>query len=197
MLRSPEQPRADARLNPNAGIGFREFVAIIAAAMAVNALAIEAMLPALPEIGAALGAASDNQARSSSRPRVAVSCRARVGRAIRPLSDYARGKCGLRRRGHRDSRATLLSCGRKWKRAMGQVLIRNLDDRVIERLKLRAARDNTSLEQTLRTILTKAAEPSRAEIVAEIDALRERIGPVPDDSTALIREDRDNDEPYR
>jgi len=61
-LRSPEQPRADARLNPHAGIGFREFVAIIAAAMAVNALAIDAMLPALPEIGAALGAASDDQA---------------------------------------------------------------------------------------------------------------------------------------
>lgn len=80
---------------------------------------------------------------------------------------------------------------------MGQILVRNLDEQVIERLKLRAKRDKNSLEQTLRTILTEAAKPSRAEIVAEIDALRRRLGPVSGDSTDLIREDRDNGEPYR
>lgn len=42
------------------GAGFREFVALIAALMAVNALAIDVMLPALPAIGDALGAGSDN-----------------------------------------------------------------------------------------------------------------------------------------
>jgi MFS transporter, DHA1 family, multidrug resistance protein len=42
-------------------MGFREFVAIVAAIMAVNALAIDAMLPALPQIGAALGVADENQ----------------------------------------------------------------------------------------------------------------------------------------
>lgn len=57
--------------------------------------------------------------------------------------------------------------------------------------------ENTSLEQKLRHILTEAAKPGRAEIIAEIDALRKRIGPVSGDSTALIREDKDNDEPYR
>ena len=42
-------------------MGFREFVALIAAMMAVNALAIDSMLPALPEIGAALNVVSENQ----------------------------------------------------------------------------------------------------------------------------------------
>jgi hypothetical protein len=32
------------------GIGFREFVALLAALMAVNALSIDAMLPVLPQI---------------------------------------------------------------------------------------------------------------------------------------------------
>jgi DHA1 family bicyclomycin/chloramphenicol resistance-like MFS transporter len=53
---------AESRADPHPGIGFGEFVALIALAMAVNALAIDTMLPALSEIGAALGAANDNQA---------------------------------------------------------------------------------------------------------------------------------------
>lgn len=39
----------------------REFVAMMAALMATNALAIDAMLPALPAIGEALGVAEDNR----------------------------------------------------------------------------------------------------------------------------------------
>ncbi|MBO1075896.1 multidrug effflux MFS transporter (plasmid) [Roseomonas marmotae] len=42
-------------------MGFKQFVAIIAAMMMTNALAIDSMLPALPEIGHALGVTSDNQ----------------------------------------------------------------------------------------------------------------------------------------
>ncbi|MES2813509.1 MAG: MFS transporter, partial [Pseudomonadota bacterium] len=42
------------------GPGFAEFVCLIAAMMALNALAIDAMLPALPAIGEALGVASEN-----------------------------------------------------------------------------------------------------------------------------------------
>jgi MFS transporter, DHA1 family, multidrug resistance protein len=42
------------------GPGMREFVAMMAALMAVNALAIDAMLPALPGIGEALGVTRDN-----------------------------------------------------------------------------------------------------------------------------------------
>ncbi|MFO1236987.1 MAG: MFS transporter [Alphaproteobacteria bacterium] len=46
---------------PHRGMGFREFVALIALLMAVNALSIDAMLPALPAIGHALGVATDNE----------------------------------------------------------------------------------------------------------------------------------------
>ncbi|GAA0650404.1 multidrug effflux MFS transporter [Brevundimonas lenta] len=42
------------------GPGFPEFVCLIAMFMALNALAIDSMLPALPDIGAALGVVSDN-----------------------------------------------------------------------------------------------------------------------------------------
>ena len=41
--------------------GMREFVALMAALMASNALAIDAMLPALPAMGETLGVADDNQ----------------------------------------------------------------------------------------------------------------------------------------
>lgn len=41
-------------------LGFKEFVALIAAMMGLTALAIDAMLPALPDIGASLGVADDN-----------------------------------------------------------------------------------------------------------------------------------------
>lgn len=46
---------------PAPDIGFRQFVALVAALMAINALAIDAMLPALGQIGAALGLAAANQ----------------------------------------------------------------------------------------------------------------------------------------
>ncbi|PHY13617.1 MFS transporter [Caulobacter sp. B11] len=42
-------------------MGFKAFVALIAAMMATNALAIDSMLPALPQIGQALGVADHNQ----------------------------------------------------------------------------------------------------------------------------------------
>ena len=45
---------------PYPGLGFRQFVAMIAALMATNALAIDSMLPALPDIGEALGIVSPN-----------------------------------------------------------------------------------------------------------------------------------------
>lgn len=54
MNPAPENP------NPHPGMGFRAFVALIALLMAVNALAIDSMLPALPAIGAALGVVAEN-----------------------------------------------------------------------------------------------------------------------------------------
>jgi DHA1 family bicyclomycin/chloramphenicol resistance-like MFS transporter len=44
----------------NAGPGFVEFVCLISMMMALNSLAIDTMLPALPKIGAALGVVSAN-----------------------------------------------------------------------------------------------------------------------------------------
>lgn len=44
----------------NSGLGFGAFVALIAAIMACQALGIDAMLPALPQIGHALGVSSEN-----------------------------------------------------------------------------------------------------------------------------------------
>jgi DHA1 family bicyclomycin/chloramphenicol resistance-like MFS transporter len=54
-------PVATPGASPHPGMGFRQFVAIIAAMMATNALAIDSMLPALPAIGDALGITTDNQ----------------------------------------------------------------------------------------------------------------------------------------
>jgi antitoxin FitA len=80
---------------------------------------------------------------------------------------------------------------------MGQIVIRNVDDRVLERLKERAAAQRKSLEQSLRDLLTKAAKPDRAELVAELERIRGMAPsrkPGADYPTAeqLIREDRDS-----
>jgi antitoxin FitA len=85
---------------------------------------------------------------------------------------------------------------------MGQILVRNLDDSVIDRLKAKAIKSDKSLEQTVREILTEAAKPSREEAVAEVNRIRECIrarhgGDIDFDTTAAIRQDRDNDETYR
>ncbi len=51
-----------ARTAPDqAPLGFREFVALVAALMALTALGIDSMLPALPAIGASLGVETDNE----------------------------------------------------------------------------------------------------------------------------------------
>ena len=42
-------------------MGFREFVTLMAALMAINALSIDAMLPVLPQMGASLGIDTENQ----------------------------------------------------------------------------------------------------------------------------------------
>jgi antitoxin FitA len=75
---------------------------------------------------------------------------------------------------------------------MAQVLVRNLPDDVVARLKSRAARAQHSLEQELRHILIDAARPGRDEILAEMDRIRAMTPKVPQtDSAELIREDRD------
>jgi plasmid stability protein len=79
---------------------------------------------------------------------------------------------------------------------MAQVLVRGVDDTVVERLKARAQRNSRSLEAELRVILQRAAEDEAreqrqdpAEIFRQLDALFE--GQTFSDSAELIREDRD------
>lgn len=55
---------------------------------------------------------------------------------------------------------------------MGQVIVRNLDDRVVAALKERAKRKGRPLERELRDILTQAARPSRAEIIDDLTRCR-------------------------
>ncbi len=75
---------------------------------------------------------------------------------------------------------------------MGQVLVRNLDDAVIERLKARASKAGRPLEQELRVILTEAAMPPRDELRRVAAELRAQLSGAPRvDTLALLREDRE------
>ena len=71
-----------------------------------------------------------------------------------------------------------------------QVIVRNLDAGVVSALKERARRSNRSLEAELHIVLTRAARPDRAELVAAADRIRATsAGPV-EDNVVLLREER-------
>ena len=77
---------------------------------------------------------------------------------------------------------------------MGQVLVRNLDDRVIESLKTKAELKGHSLEQELREVLTKAAPLTPREKIALFQKLRATTPPLGDvDVRAAIRRGRDDE----
>ena len=76
---------------------------------------------------------------------------------------------------------------------MGQVLVRNLDDDVIESIKLKAELKGHSLEQELREIIARAAPLTPEERVAlsrKIRAMQSK--PAQLDSTRIIRAARDS-----
>jgi plasmid stability protein len=76
---------------------------------------------------------------------------------------------------------------------MGQLLVRGVDDRLIETLKRRAARFGRSVEAEHRLILEQALQ-SELETFAEAAArLRSRTPKQTTNSTDIIREDRDRD----
>ena len=84
-----------------------------------------------------------------------------------------------------------LECG------CGQVIIRNIDEQILDRLKARATAQRKSLEQSLRDLLTEAAKPSRAELIADLERIRAMTPPREPGVTyptaeQLIREDRDS-----
>jgi plasmid stability protein len=76
---------------------------------------------------------------------------------------------------------------------MGTVTIRNLDDKVINRLKTRARSNGRSLEAELRDLLTRAAQqPPIVDALAEADRIAamtpKRVKQT--DSVILLRRDR-------
>ena len=77
---------------------------------------------------------------------------------------------------------------------MGQVLVRNLDDQVIEKLKHKAEIKGHSLEQELREVLTAAAPLTGEEKVALAERLRAQSPPMHNvDVRAAIRHGRDDE----
>lgn len=80
---------------------------------------------------------------------------------------------------------------------MVDILVRNVDQATADRLKARAKAEGKSVGDIAREALTAAAKPSKEEAWAEADAIRKKIGKASGDSTADIREWRDNDERYR
>ena len=79
---------------------------------------------------------------------------------------------------------------------MGQVIVRNLDDEVIETHRRRAKARGVSLEQELRDLLSRAAKASKEERLArtrEIAAMTPELPPEQKRTPAeiLIREGRD------
>ena len=55
---------------------------------------------------------------------------------------------------------------------MGQVIIRNIDDSVLARLKRRASDQGLSLEESLRRALAEFARPSKDEVTAHLRRIR-------------------------
>ena len=77
---------------------------------------------------------------------------------------------------------------------MGQVLVRNLDDRVIDNFKTKAEIKGHSLEQELREVLTAAAPLTPEEKVALFRKLRGTMPPLENfDVRAAIRHGRDDE----
>ena len=76
---------------------------------------------------------------------------------------------------------------------MGQVLVRGLDDEVLDRLRKRAEGHNRSLEAELRDILEQASRQVDVATARDLaDRVRRKLEGRPHtDSAELIRQDRD------
>lgn len=74
---------------------------------------------------------------------------------------------------------------------MAQVLVRDLDDSLVARLKVMAKAEKVSLEQKFRDMAAREAMELEARFEAVSRRSREQTRGSSLDSTALIREDRD------
>lgn len=74
---------------------------------------------------------------------------------------------------------------------MGQILIRNLDETTIERLKLRATQNGRSLQAEVKMILEQAAHVDWQTARLTAARIRDKLkGRPASDSVALLREER-------
>ncbi|MFN3167220.1 MAG: FitA-like ribbon-helix-helix domain-containing protein [Phycisphaeraceae bacterium] len=74
---------------------------------------------------------------------------------------------------------------------MPDLLIRNLDPEVLERLKRRAKASGRSLQAETKGILERAAGRSLDEALASAAGWRKKLGKRSTDSAKALREDRD------
>lgn len=68
---------------------------------------------------------------------------------------------------------------------MGKLLIRNLDDAVIAKLRQRAAANGNSMEEEARRALARSVNHDVAAWLADIDAFRASMPPMPADYTSV------------
>ena len=77
---------------------------------------------------------------------------------------------------------------------MGKLLIRNLDDVVIEKLRKRAAANGNSMEEEARQALARAVGHDVKAWLADVDAFRNALpphkGPPSEDIVRSMRDDR-------
>ncbi len=76
---------------------------------------------------------------------------------------------------------------------MGQLIVRGLDDRLIQTLKQRAARAGRAAEAEHRAILEQALRPEVETFAESAARLRARTPPQATNSADLLRIDRDRD----
>jgi plasmid stability protein len=74
---------------------------------------------------------------------------------------------------------------------MATIIIRNLDDEVVERLWLQARLRGVSVEEEARRVLAEGTRGSRSEIAARAAAIRARQLPHRSSGVESIRKDRE------
>jgi plasmid stability protein len=78
---------------------------------------------------------------------------------------------------------------------MGQILIRNLDDAVLDALRGRARQRGSSVEEEARQALAASVGLTREEALRRMDEIRAKIGRLPGEtSLAILRRDRERDD---
>lgn len=80
---------------------------------------------------------------------------------------------------------------------MVDILVRKLDKKVADGLKKKAAATGRSVAETARAAIEAYVKPAKTDKLAEMRRIRAMSPRSQTDSTAMIREDRDNDEHYR